>query len=407
MCFFFTLTARESFSSSRVSEVTKTFEQMKSVVTEGGGRPFITKWQGRKGEVLEIPIVGQYQLVIKDESGQGVINEEVKIADEEHPYLFTPPADGLYTVETGPEGVEYMRLREYKDCEDEDCEDEEQTYKYRYETLLEVVQFGTVEWRSMHAMFRGCERMTFAPGIDMPDLRQVTDMGWMFAGCSAFNQPLEKWDVGQVINMHGMFAGCSAFNQPLEKWDVGQVTDMRVMFAGCRFFNQPLGKWDVGQVIDMGWMFAGCSVFNQPLEKWDVGQVTDMREMFAGCSAFNQPLEGWDVSQVEFMNEMFSGCIAFNQPLEKWDVGKVTNMSGMFCRCIAFNQPLEAWNVANVRKMGFMFSGCSVFNQSLGAWNISKLCKDKAKDIFTNCPAGALPFAQEWREKGDVLSDEQ
>ena len=50
-----------------------------------------------------------------------------------------------------------------------------------------------------------------------------------------------------------------------------------------------------------------------------------------------------------------------------------------------------------------MLSGCSSFNQSLGAWNISKLCKDKAKDIFTNCPAGALPFAQEWREKGYEL----
>ncbi len=215
---------------------------MNSVATEGGGRPFITKWQGMRGEVLIIPIVGQYQLVIKDERGQEVINEEVKIADEEHPYLFTPPADGLYTVEAGPQGVEYMRMT---------------TGGYSKTSLLEVVQFGTVRWRSMHAMFRGCERMTFAPGIDMPDLRQVTDMGWMFCGCSVFNQPLEGWNVGNVKGMSGMFCGCSSFNQPLEGWNVENVDDMCMMFSSCRSFNQPLEGWKVGNVEGMSGMFAG------------------------------------------------------------------------------------------------------------------------------------------------------
>ena len=337
MCFFFTLTARES-ASSRVSEITKTFEQMKSVVTEGGGRPFITKWQGERGEVLEIPIVGQYQLVIKDESGKEVINEEVTIADEEHPYLFTPPADGLYTVEAGPQGVEYMRMT---------------TGCTSKTSLLEVVQFGTVRWRSMHAMFRGCERMTFAPDIDTPDLCQVTGMSEMFRGCSAFNQPLEKWDVGNVTDMHWMFFGCSAFNQPLEGWNVGQVTNMCGMFYECRSFNQPLEGWNVENVEDMGCMFFGCSAFNQPLEAWNVENVEGMYSMFSGCSAFNQPL--------------------------------------------------EAWNVESVEDMSGMFSGCSAFNQSLGAWDITNLPKDALLDIFTDCPAGALPFAQEWRGKGYEL----
>ena len=346
---------------------------MNSVATEGGGRPFITKWEGKRGKALELPIVGQYLLVIKDKRGKEVIKEEVTIADEEHPYLFMPPADGVYTVEAGPEGVEYMRT-----CEYEDCEDEAQLYEHRYATLREVVQFGTVEWRSMREMFQSCNRMTFAPDIDTPDLSKVTDM-------------------------REMFRGCSAFNQPLEKWDVGNVTDMSLMFSFCRSFNQPLEKWDVGNVTDMSLMFSFCSVFNQPLEKWNVGKVTNMSEMFRGCSAFNQPLEKWDVGRVTAMGNMFSGCSAFNQPLEKWDVGKVKDMREMFCDCGVFNQSLEKWNVGKVKDMREMFSGCSAFNQSLAAWNISNLPKDAAKDLFTNCPAGALPFAQEWREKGYEL----
>ena len=305
---------------------------MKSVATEGGGRPFITKWQWKRGEVLEIPIVGQYQLVIKDANGQEVINEEVKIVNEEHPYLFTPPADGLYTVEAGPEGVEYMRMYEEEEFEDEDDFEYDDDFEYadwmdeyRNEALREVVQFGTVKWRSMRRAFHRYTEMTFAPDIDTPDLSQVTDMSRMFAGCTAFNQPLGKWNVANVVNMDSMFLKCSAF-------------------------NQPLGGWNVGKVTDMSWMFSGCSSFNQPLEKWNVGQVTDMREMFKNCRSFNQPLE-------------------------KWDVGQVTDMSRMFL-------------------------GCSAFNQSPAAWDISNLRKDAAKDLFTNCPAGALPFAQEWRKKG-------
>ena len=42
-----------------------------SVFAQGGaGRPFITKWQGKVGYRLRIPIVGtEYKLVIKDAQG--------------------------------------------------------------------------------------------------------------------------------------------------------------------------------------------------------------------------------------------------------------------------------------------------------------------------------------------------
>ena len=337
------------------------------------GRPFITKWQGRAGEALKIPILGKdYKLVIKNNKGE-VVKSEAKftIEDTDTPrVVFTPTTDGVYTVEAGPEGVSRMYMREL-------YEDGKYIYPTSNDKLLEVVQFGTVEWESMSSMFCKCEQMTFAGNLDIPNLSKVTDMSYMFYGCSAFNQPLEEWDVNNVTNMHYMFEGCSSFNQPLEKWDVSKVTDMSDMFRGCSAFNQPLEGWDVSKVTDMNDMFSGCSSFNQPLEKWKVGKVTQMWRMFAGCSSFNQPLEGWDVSQVTGMNYMFNGCSSFNQPLEKWDVSKVTSMSEMFNGCSSFNQPLEGWNVSKVTSMRYMFNGCSLFDQPLGAWKL-------------NCPIGGL-----------------
>ena len=215
---------------------------------EATGRPFITKWRGKAGETLKIPIVGTgYKIVIKNEKGEVVKTEEnVTKREQGYPYhdtfLFTPEADGVYTVEAGPEGVKCMLMGVVR----YNGSWLHLTSNYR---LLEVVQFGTVAWESMRRMFMECDEMTFAANIDTPDLTKVTNMEEMFQGCSAFNQPLEKWDVSKVTSMSWMFHECSAFNQPLEKWDVSKVTNMSEMFKECKSFNQPLGTWKLWTAI--------------------------------------------------------------------------------------------------------------------------------------------------------------
>ncbi|MGP1461397.1 MAG: BspA family leucine-rich repeat surface protein, partial [Bacteroides sp.] len=261
----------------------------RSFAQGGAGRPFITKWQGWAGEKLKFPIVGtDYKLVIKNEKGEVVKSEEkvtVEGTEESVYHAFTPTADGVYTVEAGPEGVKYMQMRAEWDAVWHPFTSNAQ--------LLEVVQFGTVAWESMEKMFFLCKKMTFAAGIDTPDLTKVTDMRGMFAYCSAFNQPLNNWNVSQVTNMRRMFADCYGFNQPLNNWDVSKVTDMFEMFTYCSAFNQPLNEWNVSQVTNMRGMFYACRAFNQPLNNWDVSKVTDMFEMFEKCRAFNQPLGKW------------------------------------------------------------------------------------------------------------------
>ena len=43
-------------------------------------------------------------------------------------------------------------------------------------------------------------------------------MTYMFKGCTAFNQPLDKWTISKVTTMSHMFDGCSNFNQNLQDW---------------------------------------------------------------------------------------------------------------------------------------------------------------------------------------------
>ena len=314
------------------------------------GRPFITKWECKKGKDVPIPIVGTYKMLITDASGQEKVNETVTVADANHPYIFKPTEDGIYTVTAGPEGVECI-----------------QTENRNYLELLEVVQFGTVVWKSMEKAFQRCERMTFAENIDTPNLSKVTNMSNMFFECNAFNSSLKGWDVSHVTNMFCMFYNCTSFNQPLTGWDVSHVTDMWGMFFKCTSFNQSLTGWDVSNVTDMSQMFSGCTSFNQPLTRWDVSKVTNMRFMFMGCTSFNQSLTGWDVSNVTDMNQMFDGCASFNQPLGTWKIKTVVDGLGTTAMNIEnYSNTLVGWakwaKEADVKDLNFNKVQGRIFN---------------------------------------------
>ena len=384
------------------------------------GRPFVTKWEGKKNTELKIPIFGKdFKLVIKDSKGQVLKSEDALTAETENVvYKFTPEKDGEYTVEAGPEGVYYIRMVEYVLTTD------------NKNALLEVVQFGDVVWASMESAFEECQNMQFADGIDKPNLSKVTSMRKMFQECNVFNAPIEDWDVSKVTNMRSLFSGCDAFNHSLDKWDVSNVTDMGGLFSGCYSFNQPLNSWDVSKVKEMDYMFQACPVFNQPLDKWIVSNVTDMRLMFAGCNTFNQPLgnwivnkvtnmkgtfshcpsfnqslNDWDVRNVTTMEDMFHGCHSFNQPLNDWNVSNVTDMDQMFRECLAFNQPLDKWDVSNVTEMERMFYGCTVFNQPLGTWKI----KTPIEGLHTTAlsPSNYSKTLVDWAAQTDVAPNIQ
>lgn len=78
----------------------------------------------------------------------------------------------------------------------------------------------------------------------------------------------------------------------------GQVTDMSFLFANKTSFNQDIGYWDTSRVTTMASMFQGASAFDQNIGSWNTASVTDMSGMFLSATSFNQDLSGWDVSEI-------------------------------------------------------------------------------------------------------------
>jgi surface protein len=238
--------------------------------------------------------------------------------------------------------------------------------------LLSIEQWGTGKWTSMYGAFMGCENMA-GQASDVPDLSNVTNMGYMFHGASSFNQDIGNWDTSNVTNMVRMFLDASSFNQDIGNWDTSNVTDMNLMFHGASSFNQDIGNWDTSNVTNMSYMFRNASSFNQNIGGWDTSKVTNMRSMFDGVSSFNQNIGSWDTSNVTDMSKMFGYASSFNQNIGSWNVSNVKGMSLMFLAASSFNYDIGSWDTSNVTDMSGMFQHASSFNQGIGNWDTSNV----------------------------------
>lgn len=235
--------------------------------------------------------------------------------------------------------------------------------------LLNILQWGLIQWQTMNSAFMGCTNMV-GGFTDIPDLSSVTTLEGMFYVCSSFNTSIDNWDVSTITNMTNMLRQCTVFNQDLNSWDVSNVTVFSLMFAISPAFNGNITSWDTSSATTLSDMFNGCSVFNQPIGNWNISNVTDLIDTFFNCYAFNQPLNNWDTSKVTQMPNLFINCLSFNQPLNNWDTSKVVNMGQMFYTCISFNQPLNNWDVSLVNNFYQMFYHATAFDQNIGNWNV-------------------------------------
>ncbi|MFZ5818263.1 MAG: BspA family leucine-rich repeat surface protein [Chloroflexota bacterium] len=122
-----------------------------------------------------------------------------------------------------------------------------------------IEQWGANKWNSMQNAFAGCFNLA-GQADDNPDLSGVTDMSYMFAGASAFNQDIGGWDTSNVTDMSYMFAGASAFNQDIGGWDIANVTAMNGMFDGVTLSTENYDALLIGwhtQSLQPGVTFGG------------------------------------------------------------------------------------------------------------------------------------------------------
>lgn len=193
------------------------------------------------------------------------------------------------------------------------CEDNNGCANFK----IDLIQWGSNPWQSMEGTFSGLSKINLL-ATDAPDLRDVTNLSFMFYKASNFNADISHWDTSSVSDMEFMFGFASSFNGDISQWDTSAVTNMGGMFYIATSFNGDISQWNTSSVIQMHSMFALASSFNTDISLWDTHSVVRMETMFLGASNFNGNLSLWDTSEVQNMSKMFFNATNMSGNLSNW-----------------------------------------------------------------------------------------
>ena len=238
------------------------------------------------------------------------------------------------------------------------------------EKLLDVSQWGNIEWGNFFSSFRGCSNLNFS-AVDTPDLTRVSSFKDAFNSCTTFNSNIDNWTVSNVSNFYGTFQNCEDFNQPLNNWDMTSASTLEYMFGSCSDFNQDLNNWNVSNVSRFTRLFQNASSFNQDLNSWNTSNANNFQLVFEGASSFNGIISNWNLSNATTIEGIFLKATDFNQDVSGWNVANVTDFSYAFSQANDFNQDLSNWNVAKGTDFSNMLNHAFDFDQDLSSWDVS------------------------------------
>jgi LPXTG-motif cell wall-anchored protein len=287
---------------------------------------------------------------------------------------------------------------------------------YQYCTSVKTIEIqGTIGFNTSAAnLFDGMTALTEITGIENLDTSGVTDMSYMFNGCSSLTSldlstfitssvtnmdymfcstkaltelNLSGWNTESVETAEYMFCYCALPSLDLSGWDFSSLTDAKNMFYLSTISELNLSGVDMSSLTDAGYMFANASFTSVDLSGADFSSVTNFASAFRSCSSLTTlNAEGWKVSSAEDLSSMFYGCSALTSlDLSGWDVGNVTTTAYMFNNCSSLaTLNLGGWDVGNVKNMGYMFANCSALTTlDLTGWNPKSATN--MESLFSSC----------------------
>ena len=210
--------------------------------------------------------------------------------------------------------------------------------------------FAKAKPTSCYKWFCGCGNLAQIEGIEYLNTEEVTNMAWMFKGCSNLKSlDVSKFNTAQVTDMSYMFTHCWG----LESLDVSRlntenVTNMENMFLYCS--NSKLTSLDVSnfnteKVTNMSCMFRGNSnLTSLDLSNFNTQDVKDMSYMLMDCRGLTSlDLSGFNTPNVEKMSGMFNNCYDLTTIYvsDKFVTTKVSDGTDMFYGCTSLKGAIK------------------------------------------------------------------
>ncbi len=284
-----------------------------------------------------------------------------------------------------------------------------------YSSIKNIVfdeSFKTYAPTSLSEFFNGCETLETISGLEYLNTAKVTNMSFMFYGCSALTSlDLTNFNTAKVTDMSYMFYGCSALTSlDLTNFNTAKVKFMDNMFNGCSALTTIYAsdKFVTDNVSYGSDMFTGCKSLKDYSESKtghtfaNCGTTGYFTSGGCGYAEYDlssktltfrykgvKPARAYDLNvgnntpewstQKEDINKVvfdasfanarptscyywFSSCknLIDIEGIENLNTENVTNMNSMFDRCSALTSlDLTNFNTAKVSDMSYMFMGCT------------------------------------------------
>ena len=224
--------------------------------------------------------------------------------------------------------------------------------------------FAKARPTSCYSWFRNCEKLTQIEGFEHLNTEEVTDMSWMFMGCSRLTSlDVSHFNTQKVTNMEQMFNRCSGLTSlDVSNFNTENVTNMTSIFFGCSGLTSlDVSHFNTEKVTDMSCMFYECDKLTSlDVSHFNTGNVTNMGFMFFNCSALTL------------------------LDLTNFNTAKVVDMGGMLILCSVLTTIYvsDKFVTTNVTERGSMFYGCTSLKGAI-AYD-----KNKYDDTYANYKTG-------------------
>ena len=260
----------------------------------------------------------------------------------------------------------------------------------KLKTITGLEYLNTWNVTDMGYMFYGCSALT---SLDVTHFNtaKVTNMSYMFSSCVALTSlDVTKFNTANVTNMSGMFYSCKTLTSlDVSKFNTVNVTNMLQMFSGCsKLTSLDVSKFNTVNVTNMSYMFSMCKLTSLDVTNFNTEKVTNMREMFFKCSQLTSlDVTNFNTEKVTVMSGMFSGCVVLTSlDVTKFNTEKVTNMNRMFsgCKALTTIYASDKFVTGQVTDGSNMFSICTNLKGFIDCKNNS----DKTDHTYANYKTG-------------------
>lgn len=207
--------------------------------------------------------------------------------------------------------------------------------------------FANARPTSCFMWFDGCSDLTEIEGIENLNTEEVTNMGYMFYGCSSLTSlNVSNFDTQNVTDMSYMFSTCSGLKSlNVSHFDTQNVKNMSNMFYSCRSLTSlDVSKFNTQKVENMHAMFSWCKgLHSLNLSKFDTQNVKDMSRMFRRSSALKTIYvsDKFVTTKVSSGADMFKDCTSLKGAIDfdgsKTDHTYANYKTGYFTKLVGKN----------------------------------------------------------------------